>query len=1437
MTGNGGEMTQTARPAALRQISPTDVATYVRLEQCERYLRLRMEHTSNPNLMRDYGVRFQSIPPLLTRSGARFEQRVESSVSARHPTRKFVHPYVVGEPGPDDNSEVLDAARSLGRGETIFLFQARLHVLVDGWWMRGDPDVLRLHRDERGCLHVLIADMKSTSRVKVEHRLQVAFYHEMVSALLRQHGMPFEDVRIGILYRGPAEEPATDDPEEVVRRRLERERAAALFEVPDALLEMVEDEEEYVASVRDLVTSQGSVAERVAGSRFEEVRYHLSPKCDGCIFSEHCMKWSAEHDDLSLIPHLSAQEKSALLNSGVRTTRELAMLKEPSGSDPNTLVTLPGKESLVRRLSANRQVGPRLDELICRARQFRRRQGDPIEAPGYLPSKGYGSLPYCAPNHNPNLVRVYVDAQFDYLNERAYMLGALVAACEGGREIPERRASIVHITDGPPTTPESERDLILRWVRDTMRAVVELAAPDEQGEPRAPIHIIFYDSEERRLLLEALGRHLNTILGATALYDFVTQIAAFDSPVVTFLDEEMRELRSYPMLCQSLQEVARYLGFDWNTPRRFAELFRARLFDSSSRLDTPAGERWYTSRARFGSRIPLEYAYGAWDELDPPPARGHDELRPFRRATVPELTSFEARRLEAMEHIARSFHGNEKTTKTTFHLPDLAQFVEKSGSLAQAMDEFVTIERHVALADWKRLRLPSPERRMLSGDTLVARYLEEDQEPEVRERNRENLRRARLREQYLAASDELTPEQRRRTALDVEGLSVWLRIESEGTGCGLEEALALKTLNEGDGVVIYPRWTFDSRLPPEERGRQQPTPKQLLYGPRGTLSAFRLERGESNELVRAWVRVDLRESWGGRDMAPFVFTGHPRPLEPGELYTLDPDPNDWYSYWYSRVVKGLLEGGRNTLYDRLARTSTAPARWPRDAREGQERFLEGLKAFHRAGHLHEFEPSKHEYIGCHGDAPALLVQGPPGTGKSYTTAWAVYARIQGAMAVGMPLRVMLSCKTHAATNVLLDQAVKVGSMLGQLRERDPSLFERYFDPRLLSDVSLYRIGAREGEEPRPPVVCLYRDSDRPRGAPRASRVIRDEQWCIAAATPGSVYGIVKDSRRRLFGNYFCDCLVLDETSQMNLPEAVMAALPLTPDGQLIVVGDPRQMPPIVQHDWIGEPRRTFQEYRSYASLYESVAEIAPPTIKFERSFRLHSDLARFLRDEIYVRDGIDYRSDRHDVLQECEIEDEFVRAVLRPEHPLVVVVHSEEGSQTRNEFERGLLAPVLETLSRPPYGLDPEDGLGVVVPHRDQRAEYQLRVEGLVVRDPETDLIVESAVDTVERFQGGERTAICVSATESDREYLLATSEFLLDPRRLTVALSRARRKMVLVASRSVFSLFSGDEDAFENLQIWKNLLRRTCTVPLWQGERCGRRVEVWGNVPGNRLS
>ena len=302
---------------------------------------------------------------------------------------------------------------------------------------------------------------------------------------------------------------------------------------------------------------------------------------------------------------------------------------------------------------------------------------------------------------------------------------------------------------------------------------------------------------------------------------------------------------------------------------------------------------------------------------------------------------------------------------------------------------------------------------------------------------------------------------------------------------------------------------------------------------------------------------------------------------------------------------------------------------------------------------------------------------------------------------------------------------------------------------------------------------------------------------------------------------------------MNLPEACMAALPLRADGQLIVVGDHRQMPPIVQHAWDGEPRRTFKAFRAYESLFAWLLMLGVPLIQFAESFRLHADMAAFLRREIYAQDGIAYHSQRRAVLPAFAHPDPFTAAALDPAHPLVVVVHDEAASQQRNPFERDLIAPILEALADPAtYALGAAEGLGVVVPHRAQRADLRERIPALSVLDPATGAIARSAVDTVERFQGGERDAILVSATESDREYLLTTGDFLLDPRRLTVALSRAKEKLILVAARSVFELFSADEETFMHAQLWKNLLRRTCTVPLWSGERDGHAVEVWGNAP-----
>ncbi|MEK6236182.1 MAG: ATP-binding protein, partial [Planctomycetales bacterium] len=481
-----------------------------------------------------------------------------------------------------------------------------------------------------------------------------------------------------------------------------------------------------------------------------------------------------------------------------------------------------------------------------------------------------------------------------------------------------------------------------------------------------------------------------------------------------------------------------------------------------------------------------------------------------------------------------------------------------------------------------------------------------------------------------------------------------------------------------------------------------------------------------------------------------------------------------------------------------------------------------------AGLLHDFESGKRNFIGGHGATPNLMVQGPPGTGKSYSTAFAVFSRLQGAMREGRDLRVFLSCKTHAATDVLLNNVLAVQEKLAELKAASPGIFKEYFDDRLL-DVPLFRVAPRD----RLPdaIRHLAKDSGKGKGATYNADVICESPWSVVGVTPGGVYGMVKAKwKKNLFGHDLCDLLVLDEASQMNLPEAVMAALGLKQDGQLIVVGDHRQMPPIVKHDWDSEGRRTFQQYAVYASLFDSLRKQEPPMIQFAESFRLHQTMAEYLRQEVYRHDGIPYHSNRTDVLPDMIIEDEMVAAVLKPEYPLVVVVHDEAASQMRNPYEQNLIQPILHSLTHSTgYGLEPDEGLGIVVPHRAQRAAMQEAFPELGVMDEATGLLARSAVDTVERFQGGERTVILVSATESDRAYLLASSKFLLDPRRLTVALSRAKRKMILVASRTIFSMFSPDEEVFSNSLLWKNLLSRACTTNLWEGDRHGKQVVVWG--------
>jgi len=346
------------------------------------------------------------------------------------------------------------------------------------------------------------------------------------------------------------------------------------------------------------------------------------------------------------------------------------------------------------------------------------------------------------------------------------------------------------------------------------------------------------------------------------------------------------------------------------------------------------------------------------------------------------------------------------------------------------------------------------------------------------------------------------------------------------------------------------------------------------------------------------------------------------------------------------------------------------------------------------------------------------------------------------------------------------------------------------------------------------------EGDDERSALEQWEMLLTEPLLVVGGTPGGLYRLVKQGAskgRRLdwSGEHF-DLVVVDEASQMGLAEALTAAAFLREDGQFIAVGDHRQMPPILAHAWDAESRRDLTRSRVFLSVFEYLQELGFPRAALDQSFRIPEEVADFLRRHVYAADRIDFRSSNRARLPACEeLKEEWLRAALAPEHALVVVEHDEEGSQQSNDFEAALVASIVRAATED-LKLDPRTGIGVVVPHRAQKALLAARLPHLA-----------DSIDTVERFQGGERDLIIVSATVSDREFAESESGFLLEPRRLTVAVSRPKRKLIVVASRALFDLIPADLDDYERGSLWKRLRHETRARTLFDGELLGQRITV----------
>ena len=1386
-------------------ISPSSLGVFFALNQCQRYFRLALmsRHDRDALLTRE-GIVAEQIPPTLSVEGKAFELLVEDALrSSGARTRLHRADLERAEATIDqDAPDLLVQLDRLPPGQSIVIGQHRLAAQIGRWPIAGQPDVVVARRDGEGNLSLLVCDIKASREPRLEHRLQVALYGRLLGAL-----RPDAAVEQGVIYRRPPVRPTDDAALKVFQT--DEELASRRLGVDCALLSLADETDEFDEMLSRILLDDDSEAARIVERDLADLPFHLERKCDVCAYNELCLKRSRESGDLSLVPYLDAQDKTVLRLNGVETVADLAGVAS-------------GPAELRERLLGTWPVGQRLGELTVRAASYLKWQHEEIEVSEYLSERGYSTLPAVSSGQHANLIQIFIDAQLYDPDERLYMLGALVRVHRDGKLVPGRHRRVLRILPNAPRTDEDERGLLTEWIREVLEAIRDLAFPRvEHDRQLAPIHLYMFEENTKQVLLGAIQRNADAVLGVDALFKLLTQRAAYETGNISVVADEVERQWNLPMLCQSLQAVATYRGFDWDAERPLRGPFRHRHFDQLGRFETDDDQPLYApKRSRFKSDVPIEYPFLAWS--DAATVELGDNRRSafgkYKSPTLEDLKGLGAARLEALAFLVDKLRANAQTTKSDFDLAQLLKGVGRlrDGTLLQAMKNFVVVERHVVLNAWRAAHAYRPERRVLAGDTLIGVYRNSDQEVGVRTQLRQSWEEHRKSVAAWQSKIDQGIEGTRQYPPQWSYPEVKIRLDLTAEAMGMDPAQAIRRcdLKVGSWVTIAPRETVDTREDAPSKEPFAPTPRQLMLSMKGEITRF------GRDGSRHWVEVELRPG-SGRAVTGFTFGASlAAMLEDDVAYTLDSNPSSPSDANRLTVIEAVEGGLPHPFAGWLERHDALTAEWPVESTAAQRRFFDGLLA---TGQL-TTEIDKERYIAEHGADPVLLVQGPPGTGKSFTTAFAVLARVQGALAVEAPYVVAVSCATHAATDVVLRKIAETRDALAVLAARQPEVFSRHFDKRLL-DVPVIRWTDGDDWEGKGIPDGCRRFSKKSESA-RANEVAALGH-AVVGGTPGKVRKLGKAAIDGKHGPCF-DLCVIDEASQMTAPDALQATVGLKPTGRVVFVGDHRQMPPIVHNDWDRDSEFTFDPYATHRSVFDLIRLDRPktPYERFARSFRLQPEVAEYLRREIYVHDGIHFHSTRAREFDSAIRGNEMVEAILNGGHPLVVVRHDERSSQQRNVVESAIVTEIYR-------GLDGRQGsrrdrvldAGVVVPHRAQRAE--IREE--LVRALGWEELAEG-VDTVERFQGGERELIIVSATESDPAYLRLAGEFLFDPRRLTVAISRARQKLIVVAAQTVFDYLPPDIETLRDTALWRNLLHPDVSELIWSGSLGEHRVDVFGS-------
>jgi regulator of nonsense transcripts 1 len=396
--------------------------------------------------------------------------------------------------------------------------------------------------------------------------------------------------------------------------------------------------------------------------------------------------------------------------------------------------------------------------------------------------------------------------------------------------------------------------------------------------------------------------------------------------------------------------------------------------------------------------------------------------------------------------------------------------------------------------------------------------------------------------------------------------------------------------------------------------------------------------------------------------------------------------------------------------------------------------------------------------------PLSLIQGPPGTGKTVTSATIVYHLAK--QNVG---QVLVCAPSNVAVDHLTEKihqsGLRVVRICAKSRESTPSSIDhlmlhtmvRSLDTPDKAELRKYQLLKDELGDLTANDAKRYRQlrQQAEREILQAADVICCT--CVAAGDPR-----LKDFRFRQ--------ILIDESTQAMEPECF---IPIVLGAkQIVLVGDHCQLGPVVMNKNAAKAGLT-------QSLFERLVHMGIRPIRLQVQYRMHPDLSEFPSNMFYegtLQNGTN----------------EYDRPMLEefpwpnPQRPMFFLINNgnEEmggnGTSFLNRTEADSVEKLVTKLMK--LGIVP-DQIGVVTPYEGQRAHIVSHFEraGSLKKELYKDLEVAS----VDAFQGREKDFIIVSCVRSNDQQGIG---FLRDPRRLNVAMTRAKYGCIIIGNARILA-------------------------------------------------